>query len=173
MISRKPPRWLFFLGIGLLWGCGVPPTPPGLSPDGVATWVIGTTLGRSQLRSLDEVLEPGEPPAGIEPQRFIVWGEPPAGDSPFVRDKVVHAVWMQVQGRLYAADEETYRRYRSRCGDGNLTCVLFALLEFSHDRAIVQIDTFVAPLAGRGERITLRWEKDAWKAVNIVRVWIS
>lgn len=164
---------LLVLGISLFQGCGAPPTPAGRSPEGVALWAFSVAVGRPELRSLEEALESGAPPAGVEPKRFIVWGEPPAGDSPFVRDEKVHGVWMEVEGRLYAADEETYRHYRPRCGDGHLTCVHFAILEFSEDEAVVQIDTHIAPLAGRGDRITLKWEGDAWKVVNIEMVWIS
>ncbi len=168
-------RCLLFLGAGLLLACGASPTPAGRSPEGLAVWVIRMTVGRPDLRSLEEALEPGEPPAGVEPERFIVWGEPPAAgtSAPFVLDNMVHGAWMQVQGRLYAADEETYRRYRPRCGDGRLTCVFFAVLEFSGDEAVIQIDTHIAPLAGAGERFTLRWEKDDWQVVNIETIWIS
>ncbi len=169
----KSLRWLLLLGVGLLLGCGVAPMPAGRPPEGLAVWVISVTILRPDLRSLETALEPGVPPAGVEPKRFILWGEPPAAGSPFVRDEVVHGAWMEVEGHLYAADEETYRRYRPRCGDGRLTCVRFAVLEFSGDEAVVQIDTFIAPLASRGERITLRWEGDGWKAVNVEMIWIS
>ncbi|MGC8960086.1 MAG: hypothetical protein ACP5OO_09925 [Chloroflexia bacterium] len=165
--------WWLILGVGLLLGYGVAPTPAARSREGVALWAIGEAMSRPGLRSLEEVLEPGGLPAGVEPQYFIVWGEPPADDRPFVRDEVVHGVWIGVEGRLYATDEETYRRYRPRCGDGRLTCVRFAILEFSEDEAVLQIDTFIAPLAGRGERITLQWAGDDWKVTHIEGIWIS
>lgn len=169
----KSLRWLLFLGMGLFLGCGVPPTPAGRSPEGLAVWAFSVAVGRPDIRSLDEALEPGKPPAGVEPKRLIVWGEPPAAGAPFVRDEKVNGTWMEVEGRLYIADEETYRRYRPRCGDGHLTCVRFAILEFSEDEAVIQMDTFIAPLAGRGDRITLRWEGDDWKVVKTEMVWIS
>lgn len=170
---RVHPITLLFLGMGLLLGCGASPTPVGHSPEELVAWAFSVAVSRPNIRSLDEALEPGEPPTGVEPRRFIVWGEPPAAGAPFVRDEVVHGVWVEVQDRFYTADEATYRRYRPHCGDGYLTCVRLAILKFSENEAVIQIDTFIAPLAGRGSRLTLRWEGDDWKVVNIEVVWIS